>query len=228
MTTPLVLCVDCAAPVVGLSIGPADGLGPPWARWSSRVSRGADGLLAPELEAQLALAARRGGALQRVAVTIGPGTFTGLRVGLATALGVAVALDLPVVPLCSLAARAAMVAGGGPVLALLDARKGRFYGACFEGPDAALQLAEPRDAELADLLPAGPFVAVGEGAVVAAERLRAAGGRVAPDADAPPLEAMARLAAHLPGIDAALVELAYIRPPDAQVPRHLPTAGGAR
>lgn len=228
MSLPLVLCVDCAAPVVGLSIGPADGLGPAWSSWSARVSRGADGLLAPELQAQLSEAARRGGALVRVAVTVGPGTFTGLRVGLATALGVALALGLPVVPLCSLRARAAMVGGGLPVLALLDARKGRFYGATFTGEGGAVPLTAPADAPLELLLPPGPFLAVGEGALVAAERIDAAGGQLAPEADAPPLSAMARLSAGEPGLDPAAVELAYIRPPDAQVPRHLPTAGGAR
>ena len=216
----LALVVDCAAPEIGLAVGTLGDPQPMWT-WSARVERGADGLLGPALAEALGLlwADRRLGV---VVVTIGPGTFTGLRVGLSTALGVALAADLPVIPLCSLRARAAMVEGPGPVLALLDARKGRMYGACFrDGGAEAVPGWAPADLPLEALLPAAPFIAVGEGAVVARAAVEAAGGVVYATAAQPPLGAALRLAARLPAVDPAAVTLAYIRPPDAVVPAAL-------
>ena len=61
----------------------------------------------------------RGRGIQRVAVSTGPGAFTGLRVGVSMALGVAMARGIAVVGLSSLAVRAAMHPGG-EVLALLE------------------------------------------------------------------------------------------------------------
>lgn len=74
--------------------------------------------------------------LDGVAVSIGPGRFTGLRVGLATAKGLAASTGLPVVPvhtLEALALSAARSSGAGPELVapMLDARRGEVYGALF-------------------------------------------------------------------------------------------------
>ncbi|MFN5480642.1 MAG: tRNA (adenosine(37)-N6)-threonylcarbamoyltransferase complex dimerization subunit type 1 TsaB, partial [Brevundimonas sp.] len=78
------------------------------------------------------VAAEAGGfdGLGRITVTVGPGSFTGLRVGLAFALGLGAALDRPVLGITTLAALAGSVdspgdaAAGLPVLAALDARRG--------------------------------------------------------------------------------------------------------
>ncbi|MBL8616705.1 MAG: tRNA (adenosine(37)-N6)-threonylcarbamoyltransferase complex dimerization subunit type 1 TsaB [Deltaproteobacteria bacterium] len=216
----LALAIDCSAPEIGLAMGSLGDPRPRWA-WSARADRGADGLLGPALVEALAQRAA-GEALQHVIVAVGPGTFTGLRVGLATALGVALAAEVPVIPVCSLLARAAQITDEVDVLALLDGRKQRMYGASFRcGPGLPLARGPVADLPLDALLPAGHFVAVGEGAVVAAARVEAAGGRVHPQASAPPLGALLRVGALLPAMDPAAVELRYVRPPDAVVPAAL-------
>jgi tRNA threonylcarbamoyl adenosine modification protein YeaZ len=84
-----------------------------------------------------------------VAVGRGPGGFTGIRVGMATAGGLALGLDAAIWPVDSLAALAMNGAGGGvPVLALIDARKSEVYGAVYGFGD---------DGEIICLLP--PMVA---------------------------------------------------------------------
>jgi tRNA threonylcarbamoyladenosine biosynthesis protein TsaB len=67
--------------------------------------------------------------LDRIGVTVGPGSFTGLRVGLAFALGLGQALDRPVVGLSTLQALAWSVENGpvGRVAAAIDARRGEIY-----------------------------------------------------------------------------------------------------
>ncbi len=72
-------------------------------------------------------------AIDRIGVTVGPGSFTGLRVGLAFALGLGQALDRPVVGVSSLRALAWSIDGGppGPVAAVIDARRGEVYAQTF-------------------------------------------------------------------------------------------------
>jgi tRNA threonylcarbamoyladenosine biosynthesis protein TsaB len=216
----LALAIDCAAPEIGLAVGVLGDPTPRWS-WSVRADRGADGLLGPALLEALAQL-QAGEALSHVIVAAGPGTFTGLRVGLATALGVALAAEVPVIPVCSLLARAAQITDDVDVLVLLDGRKQRMYGASFRcGPGLPIARGPAQDLPLDALLPAAPFLAVGEGAAVAAARIEAAGGRVHPRPCAPPLGALLRLGAALPAMDPAAVELRYVRPPDAVVPAAL-------
>ncbi|RYG13304.1 MAG: tRNA (adenosine(37)-N6)-threonylcarbamoyltransferase complex dimerization subunit type 1 TsaB, partial [Caulobacteraceae bacterium] len=79
--------------------------------------------------------------LDRIGVTVGPGSFTGLRVGLAFAQGLGAALDRPVVGISALDALAASLEEAtGPVAALIDARRGQVYARLFTsgaalGPD---------------------------------------------------------------------------------------------
>jgi tRNA threonylcarbamoyl adenosine modification protein YeaZ len=69
--------------------------------------------------------------LGRLAVDVGPGRFTGLRVGLATVRGLAFALGLPVVGATSLEILAAQVVDGGPVTAVIDARRREVFQQVF-------------------------------------------------------------------------------------------------
>lgn len=225
-----VLSIDTAGPVVGAALVTAAGA----LCWSARVSRGADGLLLPALGALLD--GRRGevdgqwtgercpGArLTLLAVAVGPGAFTGLRVGVSAALGLAVARGLPVAPVSSLAARAAQVPGRSRVLAALDARKERLYAGLFDCTGALPQALGPEvDAPPAEVWPAAPFVAVGEGALLHEAEIRLRGGELAPDCDAVPVVALARLGL-LGGqrLDPGLVALRYLRPPDARPPAGL-------
>jgi tRNA threonylcarbamoyl adenosine modification protein YeaZ len=69
-------------------------------------------------------------AIDRIAVTVGPGSFTGLRVGIAAARGIALASGKPAVGVTTLAAFAAPHIGGddaGPVVAAIDARHAQVY-----------------------------------------------------------------------------------------------------
>jgi tRNA threonylcarbamoyladenosine biosynthesis protein TsaB len=72
------------------------------------------------------------GDLEAIAVGVGPGTFTGLRIGVATARGLATAAGLPLRRVSSLAALAAGIDAAGPVLPLIDARRGELFAALFE------------------------------------------------------------------------------------------------
>ena len=152
--------------------------------------------------------------LDRIAVTTGPGSFTGLRVGLAFAQGLGLALGRPVTGLSTLAAlaRDAEAAPGAVVWALIDARRGQAYGQRFvddaptEGP-AALAI-EDAAARIAG--ETGDVTLVGSGAGL----IVPTGARPI-DRAAPSPEALARLAAARP--DGAARPL-YLRGPDAKLP----------
>ncbi|KAB0683012.1 tRNA (adenosine(37)-N6)-threonylcarbamoyltransferase complex dimerization subunit type 1 TsaB [Aureimonas leprariae] len=79
------------------------------------------------------------GDLSRIAVSVGPGSFTGLRVGVAAARGLALALGLPVVGVSTLEALAEPFRADGPTLAAIDAKRGEVWLAGF-GPDDAVFL----------------------------------------------------------------------------------------
>lgn len=108
-----------------------------FAAWQRR-RRGHAEELAPLIQRTLRSCAIEPDALSAIAVTIGPGTFTGVRIGLAAARGMRVALKIPVVGVNTLelmAMQAARRWPGRPVLAALDARRGQVYAQYFRGVD---------------------------------------------------------------------------------------------
>jgi len=107
--------------------------------------------------------------VHRVAVATGPGSFTGLRVGVSFALGLAVGLKIPIVPLPSLGLQAARA--DKPVTAVVEAGRGRFY---FQPPEGDATLGEPSDMPPAYPI-AGRLSTAGEAA------LRGAGLRLVPE-----------------------------------------------
>lgn len=158
-------------------------------------------------------------AIDRIGVTVGPGSFTGLRVGLAFAQGLGAALNRPVVGVSTLDALAAS-AGAPDIAALIDARRGQVYARIWrngaaEGPPAALSLEQA--AERVGGLAAGA-VLVGSGAVLVAE---AAPGATVLDLAGPSPDALARLTARLDPATAPPKPL-YLRAPDATPPTRLP------
>jgi tRNA threonylcarbamoyladenosine biosynthesis protein TsaB len=118
-------------------------------------------------------------AVDRIAVGVGPGGFTGLRLGIATARALAQARGLPLAAVSSLAALAAGAAHEAlPVAAVIDARRGEVFALVPGAEPAALA-----PAELAARLAPGTL-AVGDGAVRFREELERAGAAV-PAGDSP-------------------------------------------
>jgi tRNA threonylcarbamoyl adenosine modification protein YeaZ len=88
----------------------------------------------------LALVYRQSGRPTKVAVATGPGSFTGLRVGVSFGLGLAIGLRIPIIPLPSLDLQAAR--SDTPVVAVLEAGRGRVY---YQLPGGKPMLGEPAD-----------------------------------------------------------------------------------
>lgn len=129
--------------------------------------------------------------LNRIAVGVGPGGFTGLRIGISTARALAQARGLALVAVGSLEALALGAAGAGPVLAVLDARRGEAFAAAWAsagpgelGEPLLAPAALPPDAlaERVRKLPDAPLAA-GDGALRFRAQLEAAGATVPPDGD---------------------------------------------
>ncbi|PTL56192.1 tRNA (adenosine(37)-N6)-threonylcarbamoyltransferase complex dimerization subunit type 1 TsaB [Paraconexibacter algicola] len=161
-------------------------------------------------------------AVARIGVGVGPGTFTGLRIGVASARSLAAAGGAELVGVPTLAALAA-AAPAGRVVAALDARRREIFAAAWDDATAAAAGAAPSlppvavpPAELGGLVALAGVRVVGDGAVRYREALTAAGALVAPDDDAQHAVDPARLcdlaARATPGAD---VLPAYVRRPDA-------------
>lgn len=108
---------------------------------------------------------------------VGPGSFTGLRIGVAAVKGLAQAAGKPVVEVGTLETLAAGLPGfAGDVVALLDARRGQVYAGVYRWENAALQeVRAPEALPLEDLLPQlgqGSLALVGDGVAVHEARLR--------------------------------------------------------
>ena len=122
--------------------------------------------LVPALDALFLSAGRSRGDLCAVGVVLGPGSFTGLRVGIAAAEGLSKGLGVPAFGLDSLAALAEAATGEGTGLALLDARRKQVYAGSFvrEGDavySASLPVAIGPEEVLARM--PGPSWAAGDG-----------------------------------------------------------------
>ena len=175
----------------------------------------------PWAEQLLAEAGLKKSQLDAIAVGRGPGAFTGVRLAIALAQGIALALDRPVVPVSTLRVLAAQ-AQGDNILAAIDARMGEIYAAAFrrEGDDVAATSEEVVIAPASYALPGQGSDWIGIGTGFAAEsatlqsRLSDRFARI--DATALPHAAdVARLAAQAfargEAVAAELVEPAYLR-----------------
>ena len=93
--------------------------------------------LPPLVERMFAEAGLRPAMLGRIAVSVGPGAFTGVRVGLAFAKGLALALKIPLLGFTTLACLAAQArgarGGAGAYASVIDARRGEYYAQGFDG-----------------------------------------------------------------------------------------------
>lgn len=178
------------------------------------MARGHQERLAPMTEALMAEAGLPFSALERIGVTVGPGSFTGLRVGIAFAKGLAAAMDVPAVGVGTLEALA--VQADGLVFAAIDARRDQLYLQAFEdgrplmAPDALHR--DTAAARLAEIGVGRPVTLIGSGAALLAPMVPGARIIAAEGADA---RDVARLAA---ARHPAPLKPLYLRAPDAKLP----------
>lgn len=137
MILPITLAIDTAAPRLQLAVLRADG----------SVDISIDDIATGHAELifeRIATLLSRNGLgypdLARVAVTTGPGSFTGLRIGLSAARGIALARGIPAVGIPSLLALSLSASGASTVL--LDARRDEAYFQMFAGPGQPMSKAD--------------------------------------------------------------------------------------
>jgi tRNA threonylcarbamoyladenosine biosynthesis protein TsaB len=196
----IVLAIDTATPVPALALA-----GMRFEEESRLPSgRHVSEVILPALSDLLERAGARLGDLSRIAVLAGPGSFTGIRVGLATAWGLARSLRIPLETVGSLEALAetARGAGGVRVSAWLPAERGDVYAATFDlsGDRARLE---------------------GEERVVPADGAAALPGRIVEPGGpgASPALAAARAIRRSPGPDVGVPRARYVRLSAAEEPR---------
>lgn len=177
------------------------------------MARGQAEVLVPMIGAAMKSAAVAFEDLGLIAVTVGPGAFTGIRIGLAAARGFAVASGVPVAGVSTLdvlAASAAKANPGKPILALIDTKRGDLYAGRYEPDRGAIDapsVMTPQELQATG----GDFVFCGDGAA-----------QIGREADVlyPDPVVLARLASDRHAAGAALPpEPLYLRPPLAKLPK---------
>lgn len=195
------------------------------ARRFAAMARGQAEQLLPMIEAVLGEAAMPIAELDLIAVTVGPGAFTGLRIGIAAARGLALASGVPALGITSFAAVAAQVPpvahAKRTLLVALDSRRAELYVQAFSQdgtPLAEGALVAP--ANLARWVPAGPLILAGDAAPALAAALAARQPELAPGPGIADAGDVARLAAAAwrPGLRPPAPRPLYLREPDTTAP----------
>jgi tRNA threonylcarbamoyladenosine biosynthesis protein TsaB len=169
----LILAIDTALDACAAGVLDTDA-GVMIAQESQAMRRGHAEALMPLIARVMMQSGLPFSALDRVAATTGPGSFTGLRVGLSAARGIALAADKPVVGVTTLTAYAAPVVsehGEHPVIAAIDARHDHVYFQVVGGDGTSL--IAPQVAPIAEALAAwrfGPPLLVGNAAKILSDR----------------------------------------------------------
>lgn len=210
----LTLALDTALDGTSLALGEGDrALG----FYEDRISRGQAETLLPHLEELMAQADVTFADLQHIIVTTGPGSFTGLRVGLSAARALGLALKIPVQGVTTLQVLAAGAEKThDPLHVVIDARRGQIYYQCFQMAETPVPIADPDVMDVAALAArlsgqAGALLGSGA-ALLSASGLPVAHGPGQPDARVMLRLADAATAAHQPPAPF------YVRPPDAKLP----------
>lgn len=213
-----VLAFDTATGATAVAIGEREARDDPPAGSRPRHAQ----RLLPLIEELLAAGGLDWADVDRLAVGVGPGTFTGLRIGVATAHALSLSTGIPLVGVSTLASLElgafSELGEGAAVLAVVDARRGEVFAA-----GAGIEPSVMRPEALGDAVGRradGGVLAVGDGAVKFRDVLEAAGAQV-PDDDAAVHRVSAvhhcRLAEAVTPGDAALVAPRYMRVPDAEL-----------
>jgi len=219
-----VLAFDSSAAACSAAI--RDGEGPLLAHRFEPLARGHAERLMPMLRDVMAEAGLAFAELDLIAVTTGPGSFTGIRVGLAAARGLALASGLPLLGITAFEAVAAAVPPAErreSLIVAIDSRRADLFIQPFAADGSALSAPAALTPEaLVDALPAGALVFAGDGAARARDALGALGrAAILAAANGPPDAAdIARLAlVHWhPGTLPPPPLPLYLRAPDAAMP----------
>jgi len=196
------------------------------ARRFAAMERGQAEALLPMVAAVLEEAALAIAALDLIAVTVGPGAFTGVRIGIAAARGLSLASGVPALGVSSFLAAAAQAPmeerRGRPLLVALDSRRAEFFVEMFGADDTPLGPGALLSAgEIAALLPAKPLLLAGDAAPALAAALQRRDVALANRTGAIDAGDVARLAACAwrPGLRPPPPEPVYLRAPDTTAPR---------
>ena len=219
----LILAIDTALDACAAGILDTDA-GQLIAHESAAMKRGHAEALMPLIARVMKASGIAFPGLDRVAVTTGPGSFTGLRVGLSAARGIALAADRPVVGVTTLTAYAAPIVSQNadhPVISAIDARHDHVYFQIVAGNGSSLVM--PQVAPIEEALAASRFGAahlVGNAAGMLAERWPA--GAEPPytvDAQAAPDIAWVAWLGAAVSPNAAPARPFYLRAPDVKPPK---------
>jgi tRNA threonylcarbamoyladenosine biosynthesis protein TsaB len=215
-----ILAIDTSCAAASAAVVDS-GMMEPLAVVSRAMTRGHAEALAPMIEEASLTVAGGLAALNRIVVTTGPGSFTGIRVGLAMARAMGLALGVPVVGVSTLAALAAPLLSeprAGVIAAAIDARHGSAYFQLFEA--SGRPLGPPRCDTLRECvrgIGAGPALLTGDAALLLATEAHRAGlpYDLGDASDAPDIVAVARMGLALdPATNPA--RPLYVKPPDAR------------
>jgi tRNA threonylcarbamoyladenosine biosynthesis protein TsaB len=186
---------------------------------SEVVGRGHAERLMGMVDAAMAEAGLVWADVERIAVTVGPGSFTGLRVGIAAARGLALVTGAPAVGIGTLAVHAETARheiGNTPILAVLAAGRGEIYGQSFAADGTAEGPAQAAAPETFARRIAANTLIAGSGAAALASILGdEARARTVHEQSAPDIAALCRLALVTSPTGEAPRPL-YLRPPDAK------------
>lgn len=218
-TAPLLLALDTGSPLVSVAIGRGGRGGEVLAERSVEIGR-SSGQLLEMMGAVLSEAGARPADLGGVVALQGPGSFTGLRIGLATVLGLHQALGVPATALPTLRVLAAAIEAEGVIVAAVDALRGEWSAQAFAAGAVLGGMELVHGSRLPSLFPEGaPRTVTGFGISRLAEL---------PDwpadirlVEAGPLAATAvRLASEIPSWNAdLLIHPLYSRPPAVTPPK---------
>jgi tRNA threonylcarbamoyladenosine biosynthesis protein TsaB len=222
----LILAIDTALEACAAGVLDTDA-GKLIAQESQAMKRGHAEALMPLIGRVMQQSRLSFSALDRIAVTTGPGSFTGLRVGLSAARGIALAAHKPAVGVTTLTAYAAPEVsedGEYPIIAAIDARHDHVYFQVVGGDGTSL--IAPQVAPIAEVLAAwrfGPPLLVGNAANILRDRWPAhAAPPVSVDAQpAPDITWVAWLGAAV-NPEAAPARPYYLRAPDAKPSKDTP------
>ncbi|HEX4862459.1 MAG TPA: tRNA (adenosine(37)-N6)-threonylcarbamoyltransferase complex dimerization subunit type 1 TsaB [Acidimicrobiales bacterium] len=230
MSEPLTLAIDTATSQVAVAVGRP---GEPIAAIAVDLGRRHAELLAPSIQTILRLASVHIREIERIVVDNGPGLFTGLRVGIATAKALASALGIQVVPCSSLDILAYVHRlHGRTVAAVVDAKRGEVFWSLYvpDGDSSAAEGMVPttdaRVTDPAELVEAaksasenGPLIVTGDGARRYADLLSSVDGIVldGPEHDHPSATALLELSASRAALCPDKVVAEYLRGPDVRI-----------